>query len=275
MVLFREAWTAYKTRWGKLVALSFSALIISFLLSVGLPLLAGVLIGVSMTSGGSISLMPIILVVILSVVFGIIIGFVSIWAQLALVVGVTDDNVTWTQAYRIAWSKFFSYLWVTILTGLLVVGAMMFFVIPGIIWGLSLVFVNFVFILENRRGIDAIARSRTLVRGRWWAVFGRVLLISLIPMVVSLVVSLLAKIFGELSPINYIATIIMWMIMILIVPFSLLYLRSLYLSAVSLTLADPQVKEPRRGWPIAFVIIPWVLLAISVVFSLLSLFPQV
>ena len=99
-------------------------------------------------------------------------------------------------------------------------------------------------------------------------------MVALIPLIVFLVVSLLAKIFGEISLINYIATIIMWLIVIIIAPFSLLYLRSLYLSATSLTPADPQIKETRRGWPIAFVIIPFVLLIISFVFPLLlALFP--
>ena len=58
-----------------------------------------------------------------------------------------------------------------IITILAVLGGFFFFIIPGIVIGISLGFVLNVAVLENKTMWSALVRSSDLVRGRWWNIF--------------------------------------------------------------------------------------------------------
>lgn len=74
-----------------------------------------------------------------------------------------------------AWSLFLPMVWVGFLTGLVVFGASLLLILPGIYFGVALYFGQLILIDQNVRGTQALAASRALVRGRWWGTFGRVL----------------------------------------------------------------------------------------------------
>jgi hypothetical protein len=65
-------------------------------------------------------------------------------------------------------------------------GSLLYF--PGIVFQVWYAFAPFVFVLEGQRGINALARSRHYVEGRWSEVFKRLFAVSLAPAVVLLVV---------------------------------------------------------------------------------------
>ncbi|MBI2436358.1 MAG: hypothetical protein HYV41_01265 [Candidatus Magasanikbacteria bacterium] len=64
-------------------------------------------------------------------------------------------------------------LWVSILTGLAVMGGMILLIIPGIIFAVWFGFGMYALVLENKRGTDALKYSKSLVSGRWFGVFWR------------------------------------------------------------------------------------------------------
>ena len=86
---------------------------------------------------------------------------------------------------------FWPFLIVVLLQGLAVLGGLFLFALPGI-W-LSVVFGYSVFLAveDGARGLDALAASHALVRGRWWAVFGRSLLTGVIVGLLSSITTLL------------------------------------------------------------------------------------
>lgn len=90
----------------------------------------------------------------------------------------TDNGVF--ASYRHAFKKFLTILWVSILSVFAVMGGMILFVIPGIIAAIWLVVVRFVIIIEGDRGMDALAKSKSYVAGRWWTVCG----LTMAPLVV-------------------------------------------------------------------------------------------
>lgn len=61
------------------------------------------------------------------------------------------------------------------------------FIIPGIWLAVSLEFVVF-FLMENKSPIEALRASMDLVKGRWWAVFGRNIMAGLIMLAVGIAV---------------------------------------------------------------------------------------
>jgi hypothetical protein len=79
-----------------------------------------------------------------------------------------------------AWNLFLPLLWVGILTGLVVFGASLLLILPGIYFGVALCFSQVILVDQGTRGTQALGASRALVRGRWWGTFGRLLLGGLV-----------------------------------------------------------------------------------------------
>lgn len=77
-------------------------------------------------------------------------------------------------------SLFWPYLGLSLLTGLLISLWALLLLIPGIIFAVFYSLVDYVFFSENKRGMEAIKRSKFLVKGYFWPVFGRVLLLGVI-----------------------------------------------------------------------------------------------
>jgi len=71
--------------------------------------------------------------------------------------------------------------------------------IPIIIIGIWLLFSLQSRILDNKKGLNALLYSKSLVRGKWWEVFGRILLMIIITYVA---VEILYILFGPLFSIN-------------------------------------------------------------------------
>lgn len=72
---------------------------------------------------------------------------------------------------------FWSFLWVNILLGLILLVGFIALIIPGIILTVYLAFSVWVLIFEDKKGLEAIKRSLNLVKGYWWGVAGRFLLV--------------------------------------------------------------------------------------------------
>lgn len=104
------------------------------------------------------------------------------------------QSTTIKSGYTFAKKLFWPYLWVAALVGLAIMGGLILLIIPGIIFMVWFGFSYFVLIFEDKRGTKAMKASRELVRGKWWAVFGRYAFLVLIVMLVSIPVGMLSAI---------------------------------------------------------------------------------
>jgi len=104
---------------------------------------------------------------------------VSYWSNLTCLYVIKDrgEKIGVRESFKRAWFKLFPYFWIIILAILASLGGFILLIIPGIIVGVSLIFVPFILMSEDLRGMDVLLKSRHLVKGRWWPVFGRWLLI--------------------------------------------------------------------------------------------------
>ena len=91
-------------------------------------------------------------------------------------------------SYKATIGWFWPFVWVVILQALAVMGAFVMLIIPGIWLGIALSFTAFIFVIEGRRGIDALRQSKDYVKGYWWAVLGRSLLLELVYLVALIVI---------------------------------------------------------------------------------------
>ncbi|MFA7088320.1 MAG: hypothetical protein WC146_03195 [Patescibacteria group bacterium] len=135
--------------------------------------------------------------------------------------------------YNESSSYFWSYISLVILT--LILLSLWFFalVIPAIVFSVFYSFAIFAFIFEDKKSMDAVNRSYELVRGYFWPVFGRILLLGL---VLSLVTGVIAL------PLDYIKsniwlniwTIIVQVANLLLCPIALIFSFSIYKDLVKI-----------------------------------------
>lgn len=74
---------------------------------------------------------------------------------------------------REAWRDTVSYLWISILVGLIALVGLILLVIPGLIFAVWYSFALLIFVLEGTKGYEALKKSKALVSGRFWLVVWR------------------------------------------------------------------------------------------------------
>lgn len=85
---------------------------------------------------------------------------------------------------------FWPYIGLSLLTAVLVLLWMLLLIIPGIIFSVFYSCAVYAFFFEDKRGMAAIKRSRQLVKGYFWQVFGRIMFLSLIAIIFMFIISL-------------------------------------------------------------------------------------
>jgi hypothetical protein len=220
--LFSDSWKLYKERCSVLLEI--------VLLPALIYLLGYILV--------SLNLGP-----VMSALGGLVlfIGFIIFSFSILPVISSIHNATGVDASYRAAIGWFWSCVWVCILELLAVIGSFFMLIIPGIWLGLALSFVVYVFVIEQRRGIDALRQSKDYVKGYWWAVAGRVLLLGLLFLVAIIIIEIpvtlmLGKTAGSITS----------MVMdLFFIPFSAIYNYNIFnnLRELKPELADAQKKE--------------------------------
>jgi len=207
--LFKKSFDAYyKKVWtyAGLILFGFIGVLVF------LPLvLAGFLISYGPFSNYDFNITIILIDVLLGLIglfFCILIG---LWFRVALFCIVKDQSLGIKESLKVAWRKIASFFWIFILEGLAVLGGLILVIIPGIIFSIWFVFCAFVYIDEGTKGTGALKRSKQLVKGYWWPIFGRVLVIFIVAILLSWI-----KFFGTIINIFFVA------------PFTIVFLYTLY-----------------------------------------------
>lgn len=177
--IFKQAWTIYKKRLG-------------FFLSVTIIPMAAIVISWATLSGAvflqdkiSSSVVGFLLLVFAGLLLFTTAVIIQAWGQTALLYAIKDhqENIGVKEAYRRGWPKIISYWWVNALTGFIIMGGLLLFVAPGIIFAVWFSLAMFILIAEDTPGMNALLKSREYMRGKWGAVFLRYLFIGLISLV--------------------------------------------------------------------------------------------
>ncbi len=91
-------------------------------------------------------------------------------------------------SYKAALPWVLSFAWLVVLEVLAAAGGFIMLVVPGIWLIFAFTFVSYIFVIEHRRGIDALRQSKDFIQGYWWAVVGRVLLMGIFVMMATAIV---------------------------------------------------------------------------------------
>src|SRR6266516_4797851 len=171
-----EAWQLYKTHWRHLIALSFVVYV------------AVALIGALLTAA----------LTWLGVLIALFVSLVALfWLQAALVKAVEDVrdgrvDLSLGETFEAARPHLGSVAVAAILAGLGIVIGLLLLIVPGLVLLTWWAVIVPVVVLENRSAGESFSRSRELVRGYGWGVFGVILLLFGFNLLLSLILTPLA-----------------------------------------------------------------------------------
>ncbi|MEJ2324535.1 MAG: hypothetical protein P8Y77_07065, partial [Nitrospirota bacterium] len=169
--IFKKTWEVFKRRVLTLVVVFILSGLV-FAVGFGIFFGAGMLLGMvlkpmkaGLIAGGAAA--------------GVIAGLIAWgWGYGALVCAVADESLGVVDAYRRAWLRVGSFMWIVFLLYLIIIpGGYFLFLVPGILFTVWFSFGPFVLAKEGEAGMSALIKSKEYVRGHFWGVFLRFLVI--------------------------------------------------------------------------------------------------
>ena len=214
-VLFKKTWTIYREKFVLVVGL----LALPFLLMVLSQLLM-------LVKNGLVSVLASLMALVAGL--GILLGI----ASLILALRDRAQKMTIKEAYRLGWTKkLWSVIWVGILSAFIVGGGYWLFLVPGIILTVWLIFAQVLVLIENEKGMKAIVKSREYIRGYFWPILGRYVLMAIAVAVVYAVLMVMAGLITRpLGGLNLavLSSLLGAIISALITPLTVIYLYLVY-----------------------------------------------
>ncbi len=177
--LIRETWQSFIKTWSQTTKVSIWFVYIGLLEFVDLALVKFVP-----------WLAPTYLLIIILVSVG------ALWVTIRVILSVLHEEDNKPQDDKAdqnkAWALILPILWIASLQVLVLFGAFLLFIIPGIYLAITLAFTQLVAVDQGLKGTKALAASHNLVKGHWfqvlWRVFFGGLVLSIPPMVLTIVI---------------------------------------------------------------------------------------
>lgn len=200
--LFGDTWKLYKTRWQVLVEI---VLLPTLVIALGY-----VLLGIGAGLGHWLMVLGGLIVFVGYIVF--------VFSTLSVIYSI--HNTTGVDAsYQATIKWFWPFVWVVILEALAVMGGFVMLIIPGIWLSFALTLFSYAFVVERRRGIDALRQSKDYIKGYWWAVAGRVILLGLLFLAASIIIEIPALIIAGTAGRVFVTLVLT----LFFVPYSMIY----------------------------------------------------
>ncbi len=227
--LLGQAWSLYKQRFATFLGIMIVPILVSMALVAMLVISIGSEKGriflAEKLAGSSIEVLLLMLGALVLFSFAVIFIGQS-WGQTSLLFAIKDssEEIGVWEAYRRGWHKLYSYWWITLLMGFIILGGFLLFIIPGIIFAVWFSMAMFILIAEDLKGMDALLKSREYVRGRWGDVLWRLFFVSIFSFIPSIASTF---VFKSLN-IPFVETLGSFVLTILMTPLILTYLFLLY-----------------------------------------------
>ncbi|MEI7620300.1 MAG: hypothetical protein WCJ57_01890 [Candidatus Falkowbacteria bacterium] len=131
-----------------------------------------------------------IILVVLFVLSILVLIYFGVRSQIGMYFILKNPKMEIKELFASTKTLFWKFFGLSLLTGILVFLWTLLLIIPGIIFGVFYCFASYLLIFEDVKGMNAIKRSKALVTGYWWAVFGRTMFAILVAMLASFVLSI-------------------------------------------------------------------------------------
>jgi len=129
---------------------------------------------------------------------------------------------------------FWPYLGISLMTFIFVLLWSFLLIIPGIVFSIFYTFALYVFIFEGKRDIEAIRRSKNLVKNYFWPVLLRIALVAIVFIILFSILEIPLSFVSEESVFFSIWNIILQIIALIVSPLSIIYLSKIYKNLVKI-----------------------------------------
>lgn len=171
--LLKGSWQLYKENFGILIKVTFVPLFLVFSLWL-----------IKTLYPFSFSLKYILFQIISTVLS----SFIFCWLTANLVFSVKnrEKKIDFKEALKSGTKWILPLFWLSILSSIVVLGGTMLLIIPGIILSVWFCLASYVLIYEDKRGMEALLKSKDIISGNWWSVFWRMVIIFVIGLLIFL-----------------------------------------------------------------------------------------
>jgi len=179
---------------------------------------------------------------LLAALLAIIVGVVAETGLYILIVNISKDpdiKEILLEAKKYA----FKFIIISLLIVFFVLLWSLLLIIPGIIAGIFFSLALWAYINEGYTGKAALARSKELIKGNWWAVFGRYVFINLLFSLTLFVMGLIFS-FTEKAVIYW--AVLSQIISFVATPFFLIYIYKIYVN-LAIMKGESDIKDKERG----------------------------
>lgn len=174
--LLDASWATFKNIWLALLKVQLAGVLIGILASAAALIVATIIASFLAPMQAAHSTLTVILIVVGILLFFVGALLLGSWIQLKqLHILAAKEEALWT----FNWPAIWGLVGVTLLTTLVIIGGFILLIIPGILFAVWLSQSQYVYVFEGIGGKAALSRSKQYVSGRWWPVFGRLILPSL------------------------------------------------------------------------------------------------
>lgn len=164
--LLKNSWRAYAhdfRSWILLTAPLVAIIVILMIGSIFIPGNSGPQ-AVALTLGGQITTFAELVAILAAAILVFRIFSTALMVSSYRALNGTKLNVK--EAYKAGFRTFGPILWVGILRGLIVLGGLILLIVPGVIWALRYSLATEAAVLEGKRGMAALHRSKDLTNGK-------------------------------------------------------------------------------------------------------------
>lgn len=188
-----------------------------------------------------------------------------------------DAGLTVAEALKRSTGRLPGYLLYSLIAVLVVIGAMLPFMIPYFIWLPTMMLAPWLFVLEDRKGLDVLVQARRLVKGDGLMVFTYFLVVSLMVFVAVTILNMLGKVSDSVPSRILFSLVTVVAQLIFIVPFQSAFHYALYESLRAKKGMTPPDAPNARTWFIVALVAGAVVIPLTIVglVSLSRTYPSV
>lgn len=152
--------------------------------------------------------------------------------------------------YRLGLRYFWSIIFIVLIMLFIGIGSAILMLVPAIIVCIYTTLYMYVLVVDGKKGFGALTESYSLVRGRWWAVFGRSIFLIAVFAVIGILLAIILSLFGLSEPVGVLDKTVVSVVNIIftaiLAPVAMTYTYRMYASLKSSRTADVQVKIFKR-----------------------------
>jgi len=194
--LLEESWRLFEKTalmYLKLFGLSVAAVLLAVFIGVLLALpLSFITLGSHSVDLNHLTLFPIIMIILLMVwfiLFIVLLISITVITPIVSVFILRGKKGSLFELIKQSKQFFWQYFLTALLSGVVVLGGIMLFFIPGLLFALFFSFVLFEVVLEQQSGSAALKRSYFLVKNNFWEVIARLFILEIGLIIISFVLN--------------------------------------------------------------------------------------